>query len=84
MDIKEAREKWPMYSDLSDMQLAEGVKRKYYPEKSVDEVAAAMGIQQQAVPESAPNEYLLATLWEFETQSCFQIAEFMLLASLIF
>ena len=50
MNIDEARKKWPMYSDLTDMQLADSIGRKYYPDMPVSEVANRLGMQEKAAP----------------------------------
>lgn len=37
MDIKEIRQKYPQYDDLSDQQLADGLHKKYYSDLPKDD-----------------------------------------------
>lgn len=45
-DIKQIREKYPQYQDLSDEQLAQALHKKFYSDIPYDEFAARAGIKQ--------------------------------------
>jgi len=51
MNIKEVREKFPQYSDLSDEQLADALHRKFYADMPVAEFRSSIGLQSQQQPE---------------------------------
>jgi hypothetical protein len=47
MNLAEIRSKYPAYKDVDDQTLVEGIQRTYYPDRSFDEVAKAVGYEPQ-------------------------------------
>lgn len=47
MNIKDVRERFPQYNDLSDDQLAQGIHKKYYPDMPFEDFSKKIGYSSQ-------------------------------------
>lgn len=53
MNIKQIREQYPEYKDLSDEQLVQGLHRKFYSDMPLDEFASKVGVRKKGAIQQA-------------------------------